>query len=174
MKGGRAARPGEVAVVILAAFVAACGSGAPTVFTASYPDSHVSIAMRFEPASDSSGTLVATFTPDADGIHLYGAELPPEGIDGAGLPTLVKLTDHAWRTTGPLVASMAAEPVTLAGFDEPFPIYPDGPVTLRLPVERTTASGDAAIGATVTFMSCTSSGVCYLPVRDQSVEVPAR
>jgi hypothetical protein len=174
MTAARDDRRGWSAALGLAVVLAGCGTTVPAGVSESFPESHVALAVRFEPSSDVAGTLVATFTPDGEGIHLYGAELPRGGIDGAGLPTLVEVLDAAWRTTGPLVASVDAEAVALAGFDEPFPIYPDGPVTLRLPVERASSGGAASIAASVTFMACTSSGACYLPVRDHPVDIPAR
>jgi hypothetical protein len=49
---------------------------------------------------------------------------------------------------------------TFEGFDRPFPAYPDGPVTLRLPIELPRASGQpATVRLALTYMTCSSYGV---------------
>jgi hypothetical protein len=69
---------------------------------------------------------------------------------------------------------VASQPTVFPGFDQPFPLYPDGPVTLRQGIERTGPTDDGSIDATLTFMACTSSGLCYVPVEDHAVAVPTR
>jgi hypothetical protein len=156
--------------------VVACGGrgNSPGAFVERLDDARVQISVRYESTSESAGILIADFAPTAAGIHLYGVDLPKAGIDGAGRPTQLAVVDTAWRSTGPLTASVSSQPAVLPGFDQPFPLYPDGPVTLRQAVERTGPSDDGSIDATVTFMACTSSGLCFVPVEDHPVAVPSR
>jgi hypothetical protein len=121
--------------------------------------------------SGSAQTIVATFEPTEEHLHLYGLEMPDGGIDGAGRPTRMTLVDPAWRPTGPPRASVQSQLVPLAGFDEPFPIYPDGSVTIRQDVEPVEASTNGAIHVTVTFMACSSAGLCFKPVIAEPLEV---
>jgi hypothetical protein len=54
------------------------------------------------------------------------------------------------------------------GYSRPFLIYPEGPVTLRLPVRLTAAR---AVKATVflTYMACSSDQQCLPPVVEEPV-----
>ena len=170
----RIARMGVGGLICVAVIVACGGRGSTRAYVERLDDARVQINVRYEPTTESAGTIVADFAPTAAGIHLYGIDLPRTGIDGAGRPTRLELVDSAWRSTGPLTASVASQPTVLPGFDQPFPLYPDGPVTLRQAIERTGPTDDGSIEATVTFMACTSSGLCYLPVQDHPVAVPTR
>jgi hypothetical protein len=104
-------------------------------------------------------------------LHLYGLEMSDDGIDGAGRPTRLTLVDPAWRSSGPPRASVPSQLVPLAGFDEPFPIYPDGPVTIRQDVEPVGAPTSGPIQVTVTFMACSSAGLCFKPIIAEPLEV---
>jgi hypothetical protein len=137
-----------------------------------FEQSHVEVHARAETRAGNLVTVVAEFRPTESGVHLYGAELPASGIDGAGRPTRLAVVDAAWASSGPLQASQAAVLVPYAGFDEPFPVYPDGPVTLEQPITRVVGQpDDGSIGIRVSFMACTTSGLCYLPVADHSMTV---
>jgi len=46
-----------------------------------------------------------------------------------------------------------------------------GPVTLRQPVERTGGADDGRIDLALTFMACSSAGLCYLPVEATPVSL---
>jgi hypothetical protein len=122
------------------------------------------------------GEVVAVFHPLDAGFHLYGPELPRNGIDGAGRPTLLELpAASAWSSTGPLAAEPPRTLQSLPSFDQPFPIFPDGPATLRLPVEL---DASAPVGTdlvvSLTYMACSSSGLCLAPVIGREVSVPTR
>ena len=159
---------GLVAVVA----VAASGCGAPTTVHERFDDARVEVDLHLE-RTDSSVTVVADFRPLAGDLHLYGLDLPADGIDGAGRPTRVDVVDAGWRAVGPSQPSVQAEDVVLAGFDEPFPIYPDGPVTLRQAVESIGDLDDGRIDVTITFMACSSAGLCYLPVQRHAMSLPS-
>ena len=175
----RAGPWGRAAFAVSLIMVAAGGClngelGTPPRHEERFDDARVAIQVGFEQTSSDAGTVVALYEPVTGGIHLYGLELPRNGIDGAGRPTLVTVVDPAWHAVGPLIPSVGSEPVEYPGFDVPFPVYPDGPVTLRQRVERTGADIDGTIETTITFMACTSSGLCYVPIEDHAVSVPSR
>src|SRR5262249_14653884 len=80
--------------------------------------------------------LAATYKPLDAGFHLYSKDLPRTGIDGVGRPTLLELpAQSGLQAAGTVTDSVPANPVKIEGLDQPFPIYPDGPVTLRVPVK---------------------------------------
>jgi hypothetical protein len=122
------------------------------------------------------GEVVALFHPLDAGFHLYGPELPRDGIDGAGRPTLLELpAASAWSSTGPLAAEPLRTLQSLPSFDQPFPIFPDGPATLRLPVELdASAPVDSDLVVSLTYMACSSSGLCLAPVIGREISVPTR
>jgi len=94
---------------------------------------HVDIALE----QDANGRflLASTYTPIDAHVHLYSTDLPRAGLNGAGRPTLLELPAQSGvHLIGQLTAD---KPVILDQFptlNTAFPIYPDGPVTLRLPI----------------------------------------
>ncbi len=118
-------------------------AGGPTsTLSASHVDVAVSVVAEGE-----GRTIVARFAPDSPGLHLYGPDIPDTGIDGAGRPTRVAVVGGGWAASRSI--HPAADPTPFAtalpGFSAPFSVFPDGAVTMRLPIER--ASGDAEYGA---------------------------
>src|SRR5215212_5489965 len=89
--------------------------------------------------------------------------LPRDGIDGAGRPTRIDVVDTGWRTVGPLSDEPKAALLPVAGFVVPFPTYPEGPVTLRQAIASSGARAEHAVDVEVTFMACSSAGLCYKP-----------
>ena len=115
--------------------------------------------------------IAASFHPVERGVHLYGASLPAKGIDGLGRPTrLTVVPSAAWRVRGPAVADRAEQHLRFDQLNTVLPIYPSGPVTLRVPVtiESSSSSRDAAIQ--VSYMGCSDNG-CLPPVIDRRVPV---
>jgi thiol-disulfide isomerase/thioredoxin len=111
--------------------------------------------------------LAAHFAPVVRGVHLYGASLPLTGIDGLGRPTRVTITPSpAWRATGPAIANMSEESFRLDPMPQVLPVYPAGPVTLRVPISLASTHGRG--DALVTYMGCSDTG-CLPPVIDRVV-----
>jgi hypothetical protein len=158
-------------VIVVGAVTTACGSSAPSI-RERFDASRVEVEIHLERSADKT-TVVAAFRPLEDGLHLYGTALAMDGIDGAARPTRVDVVDAGWRAVGPAQASELTEDVTLAGFDEPFPIYPDGPITLRQAVESSGDLDDGRIDLSITFMACSSAGVCFAPVERHAVSLPS-
>ena len=125
---------------------------------------------------DDRGEIVAVFRPLQDGFHLYGPDLPRDGIDGAGRPTLLELSAvSGWSPAGELRSEPATTLQSLPSFDRPFPVFPDGPATLRLPVELVDATQqNGELVVSVTYMACSSSGLCLAPVIEREISVPIR
>ncbi|SEL86786.1 protein-disulfide reductase DsbD family protein [Streptacidiphilus jiangxiensis] len=123
---------------------------------------HVVVALQ-------GSRLAVTLTPDRPGFHLYSAALPDGGVDGLGVPTRLRVR-HGLTATGALTASVPVRTLHLAALGVDLPVYPDGPVTLTLPVERT-AGATGAAEAVVSFGAC-SADQCLAPVRDQVLPVP--
>jgi thiol:disulfide interchange protein len=109
--------------------------------------------------------VVGVFTPENSDppLHLYDHELE-EG--GTGFPTRLDLSpDSPALAAGPIETDQKPSKKTADGA----PIYPDGPVRLRLPIEvKPGTPRDAKITVLVTYMACTDKS-CRLPVIRQPV-----
>jgi hypothetical protein len=155
-----------LALVVLALLVIRPG-GSPTGTT--IEEAGVRVDVRHL-ASD--GVVEATFTPLRDGFHLYGPGLPRDGIEGAGRPTLLELAPgSAWRASGELSSEPATSLQTLPTFEDPFPVFPAGPATLRLPIERAAGTDTAPLSVAVTYMSCSDAGICLAPVEGRVITI---
>jgi len=134
------------------------------------------VAVEIALERDRSGKtwLVGTYTPSRAGFHLYGKDLPKAGIHGVARPTLLQLVSSgSIRPAGPLVADRQTIDLHVAALRSTFPVYPEGAVTLRLPVTLT-GRGSATAELSVTYMSC-SDRTCLAPVIDKriAVRIPA-
>jgi Disulphide bond corrector protein DsbC len=131
---------------------------------------HVNVAL--EQDRNGVGVLASTFTPIDAQVHLYSTNLPRTGLNGAGRPTLVEVPMQPdISTIGSLTANQPVILDRFATLNTAFPIYPDGPVTLRLPI--VIASGDEPVPTTisVTYMACSSTGFCLPPVENKLIAV---
>ena len=108
----------------------------------------------------SAGTVRAVYRPTRPGFHIYSVDLPARGVAGLGAPTRL-------RVRGGLVANgrpTADKPVRsldLPALGVRLPVYPDGPVTVSLPVRRTGRTAEIV----VSYGAC-SEGTCLAPVTD--------
>jgi hypothetical protein len=140
----------------------------------SFTQNSVTVEIRLEGDEQRGLVLAASFTPLEPGYHLYSKDLSRTGINGAGRPTLLEIVtagSGGLQAAGELAESVAAIPEVTEGFDEPFWVYPAGPVTLRLPVSR--APGMAPGAATelaFTYMTCSGAN-CLAPVISKIISV---
>lgn len=142
-----------------------------TVHLDTITQNHVEVDINLEADALGHMVLAATYKPLDAGFHLYSKDLPRTGIDGVGRPTLLELpTQSSLQATGTVSDSVPANPVKIEGLDQPFPIYPDGPVTLRVPVKLTSADTKQA-DLSISYMACSLTGGCYPPVMDKKVSV---
>jgi hypothetical protein len=110
--------------------------------------------------------LRATFTPTAQGFHVYSKDLEPKRTGGLGMATRLELLPHtSIRAAGQLFADRAPE--SHHGLD----IYPDGAVSLRLPVEFIGAHTNIAAQVAVSYMACKTDGACLRPVERQILDI---
>ena len=129
----------------------------------------VSIALE----RDSAGAiwLAARFAPTAPGTHLYASALPENGIDGIGRPT--RLTIAASPGVKALGQSSADRPIEidrLEALATALPVYPAGPVTLRVPVELARSAQGFQATVEVSYMACGPNG-CLPPVTHKQIAV---
>jgi hypothetical protein len=150
----------------------ACGSkpdlkpGSMLLLT-SFTENSVTVAIDLVIDADGQAWLSATFTPSDPLFHVYSMDIPRDGVDGLGRPTLLELgPDSQMTATGPLTASVAA---TDSDIDD-LPTYPPGPVTLSLPVILPPGDGWVEDSVSLTYMAC-GSYVCLPPVIGEVVSV---
>lgn len=130
-----------------------------------FTDSGVTVAMHL---SQDGKDLLTTFTPQRPGFHLYSVALPADGIGGLGRPTRVEVAG-ALSPRGPLSAQSPVRMLAVQGADVSFPVYPDGPVTTRLPV-AVDPRGTAKV--LVSYAAC-SPRECLMPVSGHPVDLTA-
>ena len=145
---------------------------AENLLLAEFTESYVSVSILLEHSGEEDGVLMATFTPTETDAHLYSMELPLEGIDGLGRPTLLALAPGAFmQVAGELQESQPSEEQVVAPDLPALPVYPAGAVTLRLPILLPEGEGELiADQVLVTYMSCTPRG-CHKPVVERLVDV---
>jgi hypothetical protein len=142
---------------------------------ASFTRRDVAVEVRLERDPAGRTWLAGTFTPTRPGFHLYGKDLPREGIRGIGRPTLLEIVPSpSLRAAGPLVADKPEGELAVGILGLRFPVYPAGPVTLRQPVTLA-RRGAGTAEVSVTYMACTE-GTCLAPVVDHrfTVTLPAQ
>jgi hypothetical protein len=115
--------------------------------------------------------LRATFTPLEAGFHLYGKDLPPTGIQGVGRPTRLDLPKQSSiRAVGPAFSDVVPHDLQFDAIGAALPIYPEGPVSIRLPVELRPADGGFIAQLAVSYMACQTNGQCRIPVTNKAIE----
>jgi hypothetical protein len=129
---------------------------------ASYTDSNneIAISIKLLRTSNNLFYIEATYTPPP-GYHLYSKDLPPAGKNGQGRPTLLELPlDSRMQSIGHVTESVASEMVN----DEPDGplVYPEGPVTLTLPIKLPLLRGWVNDQISLTYTAC-SATECKVP-----------
>lgn len=134
----------------------------------SFTENSVHVDVTLVRDNDGSLFLTATFTPPPD-YHLYGKDIPRDGVDGLGRPTLLELTADS------KMLALASITESVSPVDEMFeivslPVYPSGPVTLSLAVALPPGNGWVDDEISLTFMAC-SATECKPPVVGKFVSV---
>ena len=120
---------------------------------------------------DESGQFIlsATFTPEVLDMHLYSKEIPVNGVDGLGRPTLLELAeDSALKANGELTESVLSSQAPLDS--NGLLLYPAGPVTLSLPVLLPEGNNWINDEVIVTYMACDNQG-CRAPVQQKPIAI---
>ena len=138
---------------------AAGTAGTPPAATgASYQGGGVSVTVAVT-LPGRVGRVRVTFAPQHSGFHLYSTTLRSRLTHGLGVTTSVTVLGGL-RSTGPLTADEPVRMLHIAALNATLPVFPDGPVTVTVPVRRL-AAGPAAV--VVSYAACSAS-VCMLPV----------
>lgn len=160
-----ARRLAAVAVLLIGAALAIGGFEAagdrPTRVTVSVVKNGVEVS-----AVVSADRVSVTYRPQRPGFHLYSIALPVGGVDGLGVPTRLAVRGGL-RPVGPPASDQPIRMLKPQGLDVLLPVYPDGPVTITLPVART---APASAQIVVSYGAC-SINTCLVPVADLAIPV---
>jgi len=158
-----------LALAVAAAFlISGCArpgtSQSPAGLSGRLSGSGVTVVAVLTARPGGTGYVRVTFSPQRPGYHLYSIDLPPRGVHGLGIPTVVSVRDGL-RMTGSPAADVPVRSLRIGQLDVDLPVYPDGPVTLTVPVRRT-ENGRAEV--LVTYGAC-SATTCLPPVRNRLI-----
>lgn len=112
--------------------------------------------------------LTAILTPQPN-FHLYGADLPRDGIQGIGRPTRFDLStplnEDVW-----LIPGIRIQPEGTTKYIQelhgPIAVFPAGPVSLSRVVRVNPDKLPGRLLVKFTYMSCHDTVGCTSPVRD--------
>ena len=155
--------------VATAMFISSCSSKrGEMLLLETFTKNSVMVSIYLGKMQDGQDALVASFAPPED-AHLYSKDIPRNGVDGLGRPTLLELTQNSqMKAIGTLMESPLAqipefEPKNLL-------VYPSGVVTLTLPVTLPTSENWVDDEISITFMACSDNG-CKPPVENEVIIV---
>ena len=129
----------------------------------------VEVTIRLTRAENQQISLLATFIPLEPDLHLYSKDIPKNGVEGLGRPTLFELGENSQLTAlGELTESVPPE---ISDFEpRNLLVYPPGEVTLRLPIALPSGACWLDESVLVTYMACSETG-CKAPVIGKTIEV---
>jgi hypothetical protein len=110
--------------------------------------------------------LKVLFTPPSPGFHIYSLNLPDGGVQGLGIPTRLSVSGSL-AATGSVTAGEPTRQLDIAVLGVELPVYPDGPVTLTLPVRH----ADGSVAKVVVSYGACSSSACLAPVTDEAIPI---
>ena len=137
-------------------------------------ENDVKVMIALEHEENDQFVLSATFAPLVPGLYFYSKDIPKNGVDGLGRPTLLELTQNSKMIVlGELTESVAAYPTNFE--PKELLVYPPGEVKLSLPIELPSGKGWVDEEVNVTYMACSEKG-CKPPVigKTIAVHVPCR
>jgi hypothetical protein len=112
--------------------------------------------------------LSATFTPQDPSLHLYSKDIPKTGVEGLGRPALLEIPGNsALEAIGDLTES--TRPQLPGSGPQELLVYPQGPVTLSLPVQILDLNARTET-VYVTYMACNQQG-CRPPVEHKAIKI---
>jgi hypothetical protein len=134
-----------------------------------FTENGVGVALSLQRAANGDVSLAATFTPLEAGYHLYSKDMPRNGIANVGRPTLLELSPNAkMQATGPVTESIASK--MHVTYPNALPVYPDGPVTLTLPIRLPDGYNWLEDEIILTYMACSDS-LCQAPVIGKTISI---
>jgi len=119
----------------------------------------VTVTATWSPARQ---LAVVTLRPDRPGFHVYSVD-PAGRSAGLGIPTRVLLADPA-RSAGDMSADKPTVLLHYVALGIDLPVYPDGAVTITVPVH----GGTGPPVLLVTYAACSDS-LCLPPIHDARV-----
>jgi hypothetical protein len=148
--------------------VAGCSSSeaATTLASATRTQGRVTARVSLIDQSSAGWRLEVVLLPPSPGFHLYSLSLPNGGVRGLGVPTRLSVRG-ALTATGTATADEPTQLLDIAVLGVKLPVYPDGPVTLLLPVRR----AEGAMGQVVVSYGACSSSTCLAPVIDEAIPI---
>lgn len=160
---------------LAAAFTAACLLALPTAdgtdmtavarsITGSASAGGAVVTATLATESDGEAVLRVTIVPQQPGFHIYSLALPPQGVDGLGVPTRISV-HGAFAAIGRPQADVATQYLQIATLGVALPVYPDGPVTLTIRV----AKRDNGRTHIIASYGLCSDSRCMLPVEGLDV-----
>jgi hypothetical protein len=150
-------------------FISSCsGKKDETLLLNTFTKNSVTVSIYLERMQDGQDALVASFAPSED-AHLYSKDIPRNGVEGLGRPTLLELTQNSqMQAAGTLIEGTPAQ---IPEFEpKELLIDPVGVVTLTLPVTLPTSEDWVDDEVSITFMACTDRG-CKPPVENEVITV---
>ena len=145
-------------------------SGKPRLLT-SFTQNGVQVEVSLEKDATGQTSVAATYRPLNAGYHLYSKDLPRTGIDGVGRPSLLEISGNGVQSTGALLESVPTIKLNATWSKEPVPVYPEGPVTLRLPIKFLEDSVSPIVAKlSLTYETC-SATTCFPPVVGKTIPV---
>lgn len=155
---------------VLASFSFGCSSSTKgdLILLETFTKNSVTVSIFLGKTQDGMDALVASFAPP-EGTHLYSKDIPRDGVNGLGRPTLLELTSASqMKTAGGLMESIPAQVPDFEPKD--LLVYPAGVVTLTLPVKLPSGTDWVEDEISITFMACSDNG-CKPPVENQIIFV---
>ena len=142
---------------------------AQTLRLATSTENKVTVTIALSHTENGQAILSATFTPQTPSLHLYSKEIPRNGVEGLGRPTLLELANNSTlKANGELIESVASQ---LPPFDpKELLVYPAGPVTLSQPVLLPEGNNWINDIVLVTYMACDEQG-CRAPVQQKPIVI---
>lgn len=135
---------------------------------ATYSKNGVDVSAWLEYDQNHHPLIATTFAPQQPQFHLYGQSLPVSGIEGLGRPTMVALISDHIDTKGSIEADVLEETQIIGHIQ--LPVYPEGAVTLRLPIAWDELSyAEATLN--ITYMACSDTQGCLLPVENHPLPI---
>jgi thiol:disulfide interchange protein len=156
-------------LILLVSATYAAESGVATVFEAERASVHVTVTL--EQVVADQAVLRALFRPleNDPPLHIYGKDLQ-EGTNKGGVPTKIAiLPGQSAEATGPLSADKESHPDK-----DGLPVYPEGPVTLTLPIRlpEGPAGGTADTKVRISYLACTPTSCLQRVSRIEILKLP--
>ncbi len=127
----------------------------------------VSIYLRQSKTDRMPLSLHILFQPK--GFTLYSKDIPRNGVEGLGRPTLLELTQNSqMKAAGELLESVPAQ---IPEFEpKELLVYPIGNVALTLPITLPAGEDWVNDEVSITYMACSDRG-CKAPVENEVISV---